>query len=376
VRLGEILAHRGVVTPEQVTAALAQHQPGERIGQTLVRLGCCLEDDVLAALSEQTRIPLLDLGHLEISRDTLDSVAVRTVFNRKILPVSREAGMLRVALADPVDLDILDELRLLSGCDVEPVLARPADIERLIHAHYGVGADEVDRMVDMGAAPPASGDEDEAKLAEDASLIKFVNQILAEAVRSRASDIHIEPFENQLRIRTRVDGVLHAIPVPREIHRFQRAIVSRIKIMSGLNIAEKRLPQDGRITTRIQAREIDVRVSVIPGLFGEGVCLRLLDPENIRMTLEDLGMPPRVRDTFQRLIAQPHGIILVTGPTGSGKTTTLYAALQKINRMEDKIITVEDPVEYQLPGAQQIQVQTKIGLTDCARSCATIRTSS
>jgi general secretion pathway protein E/type IV pilus assembly protein PilB len=200
-------------------------------------------------------------------------------------------------------------------------------------------------------------------MAEDAALIKFVNQVFTEAVRDRASDIHIEPMENELRIRYRIDGVLHRIPVPAEIRHFQPAIVSRIKIMSHLDIAEKRLPQDGRIKLKVLGKEIDIRVSIIPGVWGEGVVLRILDRDSMHITLRDLGMPDGVLGDFQHLIEEPHGIFLVTGPTGSGKTTTLYAALEKINSDEDKIITVEDPVEYMLPGIKQIQVNPRIQLT-------------
>jgi len=367
--LGQILAKNGVVTDAHVDEALRLRQPGERVGQALVRLGHAREEHILRALSEQTRIPYVDLSAIEIAPDVLGQVAVKTIFRRKVIPISRENGTLRVALSDPLDLDVLDELRLLTKCDVEPVIGRPEDIERLIRKHYGVGADEVGRMVDaqreeIQVLKETGAPDDEAlQMAEDAGLIKFVNQLFTEAIRDRASDIHVEPMEDQLRIRYRIDGILHQVPVPKEVSRFTSAIISRVKIMSNLNIAEKRVPQDGRIMLRALGHEIDVRVSIIPNVWGEGVCLRLLDRQNIQLTLEDLGMPLHVLEPFRRLITEPHGILMVTGPTGSGKTTTLYAALQKINSIEDKIITVEDPVEYQLPGIKQIQVNQKVGLT-------------
>jgi general secretion pathway protein E/type IV pilus assembly protein PilB len=366
--LGEILVRRGATTREQVEEALKKKEGKERIGQALIRLGFTREEEVLQALSEQTRVPYLDLAGAEIDTSLLNPTTIKTVFQRKVLPIDRSNGTLRVAVSDPLDLEVLDDLRLLLKAKIQPFLARSSEIERLIKKHYGVAADEVNRMVDQARSEvqvikePGAG-EDDAAMAEDAALVKFVNQIFTEAVRDRASDIHVEPMEDELRIRYRIDGVLHKIPIPAEIKRFQAAIVSRLKIMSNLNIAEKRLPQDGRIKLNALGKEIDVRVSVIPNVWGEGVCLRLLDRANMSVSLEDLGMPPAVLSHFKQLITEPHGILLVTGPTGSGKTTTLYASLQKINNVEDKIITVEDPVEYQLGGIKQIHVNPKIGLT-------------
>jgi general secretion pathway protein E/type IV pilus assembly protein PilB len=368
MRLGEILVRRGAVTLEQVVEALQKKEGKERIGQALIRLGHAREEDILQALSEQTHVPILDLAKVEVDATLLNPATVKTVFQRKVLPIDRHDGTLRVAVSDPLDLEVLDDLRLLLKSRVQPFLARPSEIDRLIKKHYGVAADEVHRMVDAARSDVEvireNGEsEDDVALAEDAALVKFVNQVFIEAVRDRASDIHVEPMEDELRIRYRIDGVLHRVPIPPEIKRFQAAIVSRLKIMANLNIAEKRLPQDGRIRLSCLSKEIDVRVSVIPNVWGEGVCLRLLDRANMVLSLEELGMPPAVLTEFKSLITEPHGIVLVTGPTGSGKTTTLYAALEKINNIEDKIITVEDPVEYQLPGIKQIQVNPKIGLT-------------
>jgi type II secretion system protein E len=366
--LGEILVRNRVATSAQVDEALRKKEGKERIGQALLRLGFVKEDEVLKALSEQTRIPYVDLTGVEIDPTLGSAASIKTIFQRKVLPLDRSNGSMRVALSDPLDLEVLDDLRLLLKAKIIPVIGRPSEIDRLIKKHYGVAADEVNRMVnaakeDIQVIRETAQQADEKALAEDAGLVKFVNQIFTEAVRERASDIHVEPMEDELRIRYRIDGVLHKVPIPAEIKRFQAAIVSRLKIMSGLNIAEKRLPQDGRIMLNAIGKQIDVRVSVIPNVWGEGVCLRLLDRANMAVTLEELGMPPDVLKRFKMLITEPHGILLVTGPTGSGKTTTLYAGLQKINNVEDKIITVEDPVEYQLPGIKQIQVNAKIGLT-------------
>ena len=307
---------------------------------------------------------------MEIDPTLAPPACIKTIFLRKVLPLDRTNGTMRVALSDPLDLDVLDDLRFLLKARIQPVIGRPSEIDRLIKKHYGVAADEVHRMMDAARGDVRILAGDDATLVEDAALVKFVNQIFTEAVRDRASDIHVEPMENELRIRYRIDGILHKIPIPSEIKRFQAAIVSRLKIMSNLDIAEKRLPQDGRIKLNALGKEVDVRVSVIPDVWGEGVCLRLLDRANIAVSLEDLGMASELLDRFKQLIAEPHGILLVTGPTGSGKTTTLYAALQKINGVEDKIITVEDPVEYQLGGIKQIQVNPKIGLafSDCLRA--------
>jgi general secretion pathway protein E/type IV pilus assembly protein PilB len=366
--LGEILVRNKAATQAQVDEALRKKEGKERIGQALIRLGFTKEDEILKALSEQTRIPYVDLTGIEIDPNLSSPASMKTIFQRKVLPLDRANGSMRVALSDPLDLEVLDDLRLLLKAKIMPVIGRPSEIDRLIKKHYGVAADEVHRMVnaareDVQVIKETAQQADEKALAEDAGLVKFVNQIFTEAVRDRASDIHVEPMEDELRIRYRIDGVLHKVPIPTEIKRFQAAIVSRLKIMSALNIAEKRLPQDGRIMLNALGKQIDVRVSVIPNVWGEGVCLRLLDRANMAVTLEELGMPTDVLGHFKQLITEPHGILLVTGPTGSGKTTTLYAALQKINNVEDKIITVEDPVEYQLPGIKQIQVNSKIGLT-------------
>jgi type II secretion system protein E len=366
--IGEILIRNKAATSVQVDEALRKKEGKERLGQALIRLGFSKEEDVLKALSEQTRIPYVDVAGIEIDPTLGSSASMKTIFQRKVLPLDRANGTMRVALSDPLDLAVLDDLRLLLKAKIMPVIGRPSEIDRLLKKHYGVAADEVLRMVDAAKGEVQvikdnATQADEKALAEDAGLVKFVNQIFTEAVRDRASDIHVEPMEDELRIRYRIDGVLHKVPIPTEIKRFQAAIVSRLKIMSALNIAEKRLPQDGRIMLSALGKQIDVRVSVIPNVWGEGVCLRLLDRANMSVSLEELGMPPKVLEVFRGLITEPHGIVLVTGPTGSGKTTTLYAALQKINNVEDKIITVEDPVEYQLPGIKQIQVNAKIGLT-------------
>jgi general secretion pathway protein E/type IV pilus assembly protein PilB len=278
-----------------------------------------------------------------------------------------------VATGDPFAVNALDELQTLTGLQVQPVLASPREIARLIKAHFGVGGETVSALMqerDEEEVELLEGleadDSEAAKMAQEASVVKLVNEILIEAANERASDIHVEPEEGALRIRYRIDGLLQTQSLPPEINRFQSAIISRIKIMSRLNIAEKRLPQDGRIKMRVQGRDIDVRVSIIPMAHGEGIVMRLLDKGRMVFNLANVGMLEDTYKTIKQLIDRPHGILLVTGPTGSGKSTTLYSALNEIKDETLKIITVEDPVEYQQSGISQIQVHSKIGLTFAA----------
>jgi general secretion pathway protein E/type IV pilus assembly protein PilB len=278
-----------------------------------------------------------------------------------------------VATSDPFDLEALDELSAVSGFRLEPVLARRADVIERIKDCLGVSGDTIGELVAQRSEDGvelleeiSEQDGELAEMAQAASVIRLVNELLIEALNQVASDVHIEPQERGLTVRFRVDGMLRVQPVPPEINHFYAAIVTRLKIMSHLNIAEKRLPQDGRIKLRVQGREIDVRVSIIPMLYGEGVVMRLLDKERMNFNLQNVGMPGEVLRIFQELIQMPHGIVLVTGPTGSGKTSTLYSALNHIKNPATKIITVEDPVEYQTGGISQIQVHSKIGLTFAA----------
>jgi len=375
--LSEILVRKGYITKAEVEEAeRARRERAERLDAALVRLGLITEEQALEALSEQLGIPFMDLSELTPEPELLELVPSRLVFRNQVFPVDQVDGKLLVATSDPLNIRLFDELRTLLGRDVEPVVASSRDIRSAINTYYGVGADTVDTLVrENGAqdgktiklvedvnADLGSGAEDLSQLDDRATLIRFVNQVLIEALSLRATDVHFEPFEKELAVRYRIDGVLQEANVPLEVKRFQNAIVSRIKIMAGLDIAEKRLPQDGRIALLLGGREIDVRVSIIPMLFGEGVVLRLLDKSSLSLSLEDLGMDAEPFGTFTDIITRPHGIILVTGPTGSGKTTTLYAALEKVRSSELKIITIEDPIEYQLNGVNQIQVRPAIGL--------------
>jgi general secretion pathway protein E/type IV pilus assembly protein PilB len=378
LQLARRLVHRGCF-PEAELPRLAQLQaatPDKPLHLLLIENNFAKEEVVLAALGEEMGLEVVDLTKVTIEPDVFQSLPSKLVHRRSLFPVARQDGVLQVATGDPFDVYAIDELQTLTGLQIEPVLASPREIARLIKKHFGVGGETVTAMVqersaasngDIELLEETEADDSElARMAQEASVVKLVNEILIEAVNERASDVHIEPDETSLRIRYRIDGLLHVQKLPPEINRFQAAIISRLKIMARLNIAEKRLPQDGRIKIRVQNREIDVRVSIIPMIHGEGIVMRLLDKSRMVFNLANVGMLPDTYATFRELIDRPHGIILVTGPTGSGKTTTLYSALNEIKDETIKIITVEDPVEYYNEGISQIQVHSKIGLTFAA----------
>ena len=374
MQLAQRLVRRGVLKPEDLArvAEVQAASPSRPLHELLIERGFAKEEDVLAALAEGFGMELVDLTQVKVEPETLQAMPLKLVHRRTLMPLARHNGTLTVATGDPFDVYSLDELQMLTGLQVQPVLASPREIARLIKTHFGVGGETVTAMMqeraeDVELLEDIETDDSElAKQAQEASVVKLVNEILIEAANERASDIHIEPEEGTLRIRYRIDGLLQTQPMPPEITRFQSAIISRIKIMARLNIAEKRLPQDGRIKMRVQGKDIDVRVSIIPMSHGEGICMRLLDKTRMKFDLSGVGMLPDTYATFKQLIDRPHGIVLVTGPTGSGKSTTLYSALNEIKDETTKIITVEDPVEYQQPGISQIQVHAKIGMTFAA----------
>lgn len=370
------MLERGLVTKGQMEAAIAEQRvSGERLDRVLVRMGVVSREQVLSAIGDQFHMPVIDLGSVVVEPKVLEALPAKLVYKQNCVPISRSETTLTVATSDPFELSVLDELRLLTGCSIELVLADEEDLHKFIRAHYGVGGDTLTELTGAaGAAVIAGGDSaaaEEIEQAQEASVIKLVNEILIEAIKDRATDVHIEPYERELIVRYRIDGVLLRANVPPTINRFGAAIISRLKIMANLNIAEKRRPQDGRITFKHRmpgvpldqsGGEFDLRVSVIPMLFGEGVVLRVLNKSAVLMGLEDLGMPENVMVRWDKLINRPHGILLVTGPTGSGKSTTLYASLNRIVSDEVKVITVEDPVEYHVSGVNQIQVNHKVGL--------------
>jgi general secretion pathway protein E/type IV pilus assembly protein PilB len=369
MRFEDLLAEKRLLTEQQLAQVRHSVSSGIRADRAVVELGYLPESDVLRLLGDALGLEVVSLHDRQIDQAALDVVSSKIIFKQQVLPIARHNGSLTVATSNPFDVYTLDEIHSLTGLHVEPVLALREEISVAIRNHFGVGGETVDQMIGEAdrleglEAEPTDDDED---LAEQASVIRLVNDILAEAIKQRASDVHIEPTEKGLRIRYRIDGVLQVQALPQEIHRFARAIVSRLKIMARLNIAEKRLPQDGRIQMKHQGRDIDIRVSIIPMAHGEGVVLRILDKGRMTYSLTTIGMLDTQYELWRRLIRLPHGILLVTGPTGSGKTTTLYSALQEIATDEIKIITIEDPVEYQFDRIQQIQVNSKIGLTFAA----------
>ena len=368
IKIGEMLIGEKIITQEQLEEALNhQKKTKELLGIVLIKLGYTTEEQVLTALSKQLGVSYVKIKDIDIKAEIVNKVPAKFACYYKIIPIGMEKKALTVAVTNPLDLGMLDDLKLVLGYNINPVLAAERDISEGIRKYYGVGAETVEKIMDQSEAREATPAQAEAaadieEMADDASIIKFVNQVIQQAVSERATDIHIEPFEGELRVRYRVDGVLFNASIPPTIKYLHKAIVSRIKIMSALNIAERRLPQDGRINLKIADTELDLRVSVIPTSYGESVHIRILS-SNVLMGLERLGLLDEDLKVVEILITKPHGIIFVTGPTGSGKTTTLYACLSKINDATKNIITIEDPIEYQLFGITQTQISPKIGFT-------------
>ncbi len=330
------------------------------------------DEDAMRAIGESLGMDFVDLTTAEVDFSLLQHFPIRYVHRYGVFPLYRSNGTLVLAVANPFDLQAIDAVAAAVGVPVVPVAVVPSELSKLIKSRLGVGAETIDGLLaqqqdgdgSVEVLDEAEWDTSEAaEAAQEASVVRLVNEILVEAIEARASDIHLEAQAHGMRIRYRIDGVLQTQPTPPQINRFQAAILSRLKIMAKLNIAEKRVPQDGRIKLKVAGREVDIRVSIIPMLHGEGVVMRVLDKDRMQFSLRGLGMEEDVYAQFRHLIELPHGIILVTGPTGSGKTTTLYSALNEIKSDSTKIITTEDPIEYHLDGINQIQVHTKVGLT-------------
>ena len=353
---------------------------GKLLQPTLNLLGARTEEIALAAIARKLGIKVVNLAASQIPDDVLNNFPIKIIHRRNVFPLGvQEDGALYVATCNPFDLSAIDEISVAVGTPTAPVVATSSELAKLIKSRLGVGAETIDGLMEQtGDVEVLDEDLDwdqsgDAAMAQEASVVRLVNDILTEAIEAGTSDVHIEAQETGMKIRYRIDGVLQKQPTPPEINRFQSAIVSRLKIMSRLNIAEKRIPQDGRIKIKVADREVDLRVSIIPMLHGEGIVMRILDKDRMNFTLRGIGMDEDVYQTFGKLISLPHGIILVTGPTGSGKTTTLYSALNEIKSDATKIITTEDPIEYQLDGINQIQVNTKVGLTFAASLRAILR---
>src|SRR5213596_849793 len=365
--LGEILVAEGLTTADAVDRALArQRTTGELIGEALAALGAVNEDDVARALAVQQYLPYVWREELPSTVPVLKNVSPKYLRQYRICTITIEGGVLTVASADPLNTIVADDLRQATGLTIKFVVSSATGILETIDRNYdGANASALQRIVE-GMDEERSGDGDEdvnhlRDMAFEAPVVRLVNLLVENAITAEASDIHIEPFEDTLRIRYRIDGILYDQEAPPR--RLQAAVTSRVKLMAEMNIAERRLPQDGRIRVTMHGRRVDIRVSTIPTVHGEPIVMRLLDRHSVFLPLEKLGFGPAMLPGFESMIRRPHGIVLVTGPTGSGKTTTLYAALDKINSPDRKIITVEDPVKYQLKGVNQIPVKPKIGLT-------------
>ncbi len=368
--LGQVLLEKGVVSEEELNAALnLQRQSPDRIGKLLVDIGALSEMDLVRQLGEHIGVPVVsaeDFPSVPVVEDTL---APKFMREARCAPIGVEEGVLVLAMSDPLDFSVLDAVRIYTTFrDIRVVLAAESAILDLIEKFYGNQASTLGRLVEgIDDDPEGVGEDSDdiehlRDLASEAPVIRLVNLIISRAIESRASDIHIEPFERELKVRYRIDGILYDVESPPK--RLKAATISRIKIMAKLNIAERRLPQDGRIKMKVLGKDVDLRVSTLPTMYGESVVMRILDKSNTQIYyLEKLGFASDMFRQFEELIHRPHGVVLVTGPTGSGKTTTLYGALTKINLPDKKIITIEDPVEYQINGINQIHVNPKIGLT-------------
>jgi general secretion pathway protein E len=367
--IGDILQHDFAIPQQRIEAALAeQEQSGDRLGQILIKMKVLDSATLARALAAQLELSYLEtIAEESAADDLLDLIPIGFAKEYRIYPLARQNGRLQVAVADPLDSRPLNDLSTLTGEDIEPWVTTPEEILRAINRGYEKQAGETTEVIEEIEEKTAGDlvrDLEPADLidaSDEAPIIRFVNSLITQGYKERASDIHIEPFERDLLVRYRIDGILYEVlKPPLKAH---AGIVSRIKIMAQLNIAEKRLPQDGRFRVRVAGRDIDIRVSTLPTAFGERVVLRLLDKTSNVLSLEDIGLGSSLLHQFEGMISKNHGIFLVTGPTGSGKTTTLYAALTRLNNREKNIITVEDPIEYQLPGVGQIQVNPKIDLT-------------
>jgi len=371
-RLGQILVDLGYLTEDQLWDVLEEQKqsPGEIIGQVAIRMGLVTEAQVTEALAEQWGMPVVSLAETNIPPNVLEIVPQTMADIYKIMPVSLKNNVLTVAMADPQNVAALDDLRNFLGYDVRGAVSNLADVEQAIERHYADKQDSIEDVIDqLKEAGLDKGDDEEAafdlasdeEIASAAPVRKLLNMVLLLAIKDQASDIHFEPFEDEFKIRVRADGVLYEmVPPPRHL---ANAITTRIKVMAELDIAERRLPQDGRIELNVGGNPVDLRVSVLPTMFGESVVMRVLDRTVVQLDLQKIGMDATILRRFRQIIRNPNGIVLVTGPTGSGKTTTLYSALNELNEVSTKIITTEDPIEYEIDGLIQVPVNPDIEVT-------------
>ncbi len=365
-----ILRSSALYTDEQLQRVLVSRaaNPGMGLAEAAVKFGGAKESAFLEAVGKVLGLEVVDLEHRQPHPEALTKLPASAVYQFNVLPFASDGDSLTVVTPDPFDTTAADGLRLIAGCRVKTALAPREAVEKAVKKYYGVGADAIEKMIedgrysvddDIGAMTKIDVDE----MGEEASIVKFVNQIIAEADRQGATDIHIEPQETELRIRYRIDGMLHKVDVPPQLNRLKSAIISRIKVMANLDIAEKRLPMDGRIGIRIAGQDIDIRVSTMPAAYGESISLRLLAKSGSFVKMNDLGFNARDFEVVSRIIHRPNGIFLVTGPTGSGKSTSLYSFLSEVNKIDVRIMTAEDPIEYHMAGINQVQMQSEIGMT-------------
>jgi type IV pilus assembly protein PilB len=381
VRLGELLTKASLISQDQLKEALrVQKETGGKLGETLIKLGFVSEEDITECLSQQFGVPSINLQHFEIDSSVIKLIPGDVARKYNILPVNKTGATITIAMADPTNVFAMDDIKFMTGYNVEPVVASELGIKAAIDSYYGTTSSLELKKVMEDLQTQESADlevleEDEemdvsalADSAEEAPVVKLCNLILTDAIKRGASDIHIEPYEKEYRVRFRIDGILYEIMNPPL--KLRDAMTSRMKILSKLDISEKRLPQDGRIKLKIKLedknKELDFRVSVLPTLFGEKIVMRLLDKDNLRLDMTKLGFEPESLARFEEAIFKPWGMVLVTGPTGSGKTNTLYSALSKVNSPEVNIMTAEDPVEFNLPGINQVQMKEQIGLNFAA----------
>jgi type IV pilus assembly protein PilB len=380
-RIGDQLVHEQLITREQLQQALDDARAnGTRIGYSLVKLGFLGESDLVRALARQHRVPAVDLDRVRLDPRILKLIPAEFAVKHQVLPLRRVGRTLTVAMSNPTDLGVVDDLKFLTRLDIEAVIAGDFTLKRIVEREYESSDEKINELLkqfDQEDVEKVEDTEEEASVAslqaavEEAPVVKLINGILTDAVHRGASDIHFECYEKDIRVRYRIDGVLQEIMRPPL--KMRAALISRFKILSDLNIAERRVPQDGRLKLRFGKRVIDFRVSTLPTLFGEKIVLRILDKGNLTLDLEKFGMEPKAEADFMKAIMNPYGMVLVTGPTGSGKTTTLYSALSRINTNEVNIMTAEDPVEYNLHGINQVQVRTDVGMTFAAALRAFLR---
>ncbi len=361
-QLGQILIELDMITPEQLESALEEHRRTPKsLGRVLIDMGMIKEGDLVRALAEQVGLEFVDLSEHPIDPTATTLLPEALARRYRAIPIGERDGKLLVAMSDPANVYALDDIRTITNRDVQPLVATAADVERAIQKYAGIDG-QVEALANVAADALESEDEHMEAALEDAPIVKLVNAIMTQAVGDRASDVHIEPAEKNVRIRFRVDGVLHE-PMPPAPKNIQGGLISRLKVMAELNIAEKRVPQDGRISMKVGGKALDLRVATLPTVYGEKVVIRVLDKSQALLKLEDLGFLEDPYKRFAQSFGKPYGAILVTGPTGSGKSTTMYSTLNILNEVDKNIITVEDPVEYRLNGVNQIQVNPKAGLT-------------